>query len=158
MSGVMKGSCTHLESLFQESGFISAVLHDPPQNCCLQQRDRFLPGWGGGFPPIPPPCTGAWESADRTAQEVLTFHLTFCWDTPNTLERPATHFWVWQISISTLKKKALDQEIWAETCYNILSVSKMYRQPGGEKREDKAQTEIKWVNNFSSLRTHICSS
>lgn len=56
------------------------------------------------------------------------------------------------------KKKALDQEIWAETCYNILSVSKMYRQPDGEKREDKAQTEIKWVNNFSSLRTHTCSS
>lgn len=56
-------------------------------------------------------------------QEAPTFHLTFYWDPPNILKRPTTHFWVCQSSTSTVKQKTLDQGIWVETGYNILSVS-----------------------------------
>lgn len=30
MSGAIQGSCTHPESVLEESGFICAILHDPP--------------------------------------------------------------------------------------------------------------------------------
>lgn len=42
--------------------------------------------------PVPPPCTGPWESADRIMQEPATFYLTFHRDPPNILKRPTTHF------------------------------------------------------------------